>query len=197
MARIPYPEDAELPERMRDLLGALPKLNLVRFMAHSPPVFDAVIRLSTAVLNLTTVDPTLRQVAFIRLCAVLQSPYEQQQHVTIARAIGMDERLIAAAAIGSDSSALTDLQRRAARLAEELASSTKPSAATFDPLLQALGPRAMVELVMGIGFYVMQSRVIETFEVDIEDPPTPLGPGAVSLEDMQRLRRLLPTEQLR
>jgi hypothetical protein len=53
---------------------------------------------------------------------------------------------------------------------------------TFAPLAKILSAQEMQELTMTIGFYMMVSRFLETFGVDLEDAPTGLTkiPGARS-----------------
>jgi len=53
--------------------------------------------------------------------------------------------------------------------------------ATFKPLLEALGPKVLQELTVTIGFYMLVSRFLETFDVDIE-AAAPTGAVRVSGE---------------
>ena len=45
----------------------------------------------------------------------------------------------------------------------------RASDATFDPLHEALSLQELEELTVTIGFYMLVSRYLETFGVDIED----------------------------
>lgn len=175
MTKIPYPDPASLDERTRTLIEALPPLNLIKVMAHAAGSVESVVRLSDSVLNRAEIDPVLRQVALIRLCVVMGSDYERLQIESVSRGYGMDDDLIAAARIGSTHEALSEDHRMAAKLAEELAVDVRPSPAVYDYFSTHLPVRQFVELVQSIGFYLMQARLIETFEVSIEDPPIDLS----------------------
>lgn len=175
MTNIPYPASDDLDDKTADLIAALPQLNLIKIMAHAPPNLESVVRLSDSVLNRGVLDPVLRQVAVIRLAAVVGSDYERTLLESVAVGVGMSDELIAAAREGSGGQGLTEAQSMAARLAEELALQPRPSQETFAYFKQRLTHRELVELVQVIGFYLMQTRLIETFAIDLEDPPVDLS----------------------
>ena len=175
MTNIPYPKDKELDAETRALVAAIPPLNLIKVMSYSPGNVNAIVRLSDSVLNRGVLDPVVRQIALIRLTVVVGSSYERTLLESVSLGEGMSDQLIAAAREGSMNETLTELQRMAARLAEELAGSPRPSKATFEYLKSKLPTRHLVELVQAIGFYLMQTRTIETFEISLEDPPVDLS----------------------
>lgn len=150
-------------------------LNLIKVMAHAQGNVESVLRLSDAVLNRGVLNPVLRQVALIRLCVVMGSDYERTLLESVSVGEGMSQSLIEAAREGSASAKLDEMQRTAARLAEELNQSVRPSAETYDYLAARLSVRELIELVQAIGFYLMQARVIETFGVELEQPPVDLA----------------------
>lgn len=167
MAKVPYPDQISDP-RVREILSRVPPLNLLRLEAHAEGVVEAIIRVSDGVLNRTSVDPALKLVAFMSLCGAIGSRYEYEQLAKVAHAWELPQDIIAAAWSGSKSAQLTVAQRIVARLAEELAVHPRCTRETFDAVLGLLGHKGFVELVVGIGFYLMQSRVIETFEIEAE-----------------------------
>lgn len=175
MTRIPFPNLDDLEPRVRDLVGRIAQLNLVKIMAHAQGGVESVVRLSDSVLNRADLDPVLRQVALLRLCVVLDSPYERAQIESVSKGEGMSDTLIEAACFGSESMALSEPHRMACRIAEELAVSCKPSEEVYRFFADYLSVREFVELVQAIGFYCMQARMIETFEIAMEDPPIDLS----------------------
>ena len=56
---------------------------------------------------------------------------------------------------------------------DDVLKNVKASDATFNPLLEKLGARQLQELTITIGFYMLVSRYLETFEVDLEDGEVP------------------------
>ena len=175
MANIPHPQDEDLPDDVWRVVNAVPPLNLIRIMAWAPGNLESVVRLSDSVLNRSDLDPVLRQVALIRLTVVVGSRYEQTMLESVSEGLGMDEPLMEAARRGSTAPGLSELQQMAAKLAEELAGAPRPSAETFAYLKAHLSTRHLVELVQAIGFYLMQTRTIETFAIEHEDPPVDLA----------------------
>ncbi|MCC2102710.1 MAG: hypothetical protein KDJ20_01055, partial [Hyphomicrobiales bacterium] len=51
----------------------------------------------------------------------------------------------------------------------------RASDATFAPLTRRFSHKEMQELTLTIGYYMMVSRFLETFDVDIEDAPVGLN----------------------
>jgi len=56
---------------------------------------------------------------------------------------------------------------------DEIVHNVKPTDDSMNRVMGILNNRSLVELVFAIGFYMMVARVLETFEVDLdEDLPT-------------------------
>ncbi len=51
---------------------------------------------------------------------------------------------------------------------DDVVANVRPADATFNPLNDRLGYKALQELTLTIGYYMMVSRFLETFDVDIE-----------------------------
>lgn len=183
MALLPYPliDDIEDPA-LRALMREAPALNLLLMESHAQGVVEAVMYLSYSVLNRSVAPRNLRAIAFLRLCGVVGSTYEYAQLAKVARNFGLSEEKIEAARDGRRS-VLTPEEILVVQLAEELASGPKASRETLRALESILSAREICELIIGIGFYLMQSRVIETLELELEDPPValplPSGEGPV------------------
>lgn len=161
--------------RVVRMIEVSPKINIIQVMAHAPGNTESVLRLSDSVLNRGTLDPVLRQVALIRMCTVVGSEYERILLESVSRGVGLSENMILAAREGSNNSELSEPHRMAAKLGEELAAGPRPSPETFAYFREFLPVRELVELVQAIGFYLMQTRLIETFEISPEEPPVDLS----------------------
>ncbi len=175
MTNIPYPDTAELDARVAHMIEVSPKINIIQVMAHAPGNAESVLRLSDSVLNRGSLDPVTRQVALIRMCTVVGSTYERILLESVSRGVGLSEEMILAAREGSSSKALSEHHRMAAKMGEELAVAPRPSPETFAYFRKVLPVCELVELVQAIGFYLMQTRLIETFEISPEDPPVDLS----------------------
>lgn len=187
MARIPYPQTYS-SERVQWMMQRIPPLNLLKLESWAEGIVESIARVSDGVLNRSQVDPVLRQVVLLRLCTAAGSPYEFEQLAKVSKRYGMSDELIAAAAQGSGSAALNEDQRMGARLAEELAAAPRPSEKVFAYFQQRLPPRQFVELVIGIGFYLMQSRVIETFGIQLEEQSVDLSGKTLDPQELEAWR---------
>ena len=171
MARIPYfdPNDAEGP-RAKKAYERLPPLNIFRMLGHSGEMIDGFTKLGGQILNFAKLDPVLREIAIIRVGVLSKATYEVHQHERIGRGLGMSEALIRAIHEGPESAALDDLQRKVMRFTDDVVKNVRASDATFRPLADALSYKELQELTITIGYYMMVSRFLETFDVDIEQP---------------------------
>lgn len=175
MARIPYYDPAQATGRAANAYSKLPHLNIFRMLGHSGDLLEGFSRFGGHLLNFTTLDPILREIAIVRVGVLSKASYEVHQHEAISRRLGMSDALIAAIHEGPGAAALTDLQRQVMAFTDDVVANVRASDATFDPLLETLGEKALQELTITIGFYMLVSRFLETFDVDIEET----SPGAV------------------
>ena len=60
------------------------------------------------------------------------------------------------------------MQRAAPAFTDEIVKLRRPTDATFDAIASILTPAALVELQLSVGFYIMTSKFLETFAVDMQ-----------------------------
>ena len=177
MARIPYFDPDQAEGRAKEVYKKLPPLNIFRMLGHSGEMLDGFIKLGNQILMFSELDPVLREIDILRTGVLRGSTYEVYQHEAISRRIGMSDDLIKAIHEGPDAAAFDDMQRMVMRFTDDVVKNTRASDATFDPLLEKLGPKQMQELTITIGYYTMVSNFLETFDVDIEDKPVETSVG--------------------
>ena len=51
---------------------------------------------------------------------------------------------------------------------DEIVTMHKPSDATFNAIAAKLSPAALIELQLSVGFYIMTSKFLETFAIDLQ-----------------------------
>ncbi len=181
MARIPYPDSAALTPGAAETLAKLPPLNVFRMMGHAGDMVTGFARFGNYLLGRTKLDPVLREIAIVRVGILSGADYEVQQHKEICRRLGMAESLIAAIGEGSQATAFDPLQRLVMAFTDDVVLNVRASDATYAPLAASLTVHEMQELVVNIGFYMMVSRFLETFDVDLESAP---ADNALSLPGM-------------
>jgi 4-carboxymuconolactone decarboxylase len=174
MARVPYPDPAGLSAETRGILGQMQPLNIFRMMAGGEGLLRAFSRMGNYLLFRTKLDATLREIAIIRVGVLSRATYELHQHEQIGRALGMSDVLVAAIHAGPDDPALSTLQAQVLRYVDDVAANVRAGDATFGPLRAALSVQELQELTMVIGYYMMVSRYLETFDIEIEGRAGPL-----------------------
>lgn len=175
MARIPYPDPDSLQPATQEFVAKLgDPLNIFRMLAGGEGLLRAFSRFGNHLLFKTELDPVLREIAILRVGVLSDATYEMHQHDRIARDIGMSEELIVAIRAGADDPVFDELQAAVMRYTDDVVVNVRASDATFDPLRDALSVQELQELTVTIGFYMLVSRFLETFGVDIEDAHTGL-----------------------
>ena len=170
MARIPYPDPATLLPETQETLAKIgdPPMNIFRMLAGGEGLLRAFSRFGNHLLFKSKLDPVLREIAIVRVGVLSDATYEVFQHERISRGIGMSEELLAGIRNGSDDPVFDGLQAAVMRYTDDLVQNVRASDATFDPLREALSLQELEELTVTIGFYMLVSRYLETFGVDIE-----------------------------
>ena len=168
MARIPYPDPATLSAETREMLEKLPPFNIFRMMAGGEGLLRAFTRMGNYLLAKSKLDPVLREIAIIRTGVLSRAEYEVHQHEHIGRQIGMSEELMAAVHQGPDAPAFDRLQQLVMLYTDDIVSNVRAGDATFEPLRERLSLQELQELTVTVGYYMMVSRFLETFDVDIE-----------------------------
>ena len=178
MARIAYPDPATQPPEVVDRLKRIGALNVTRMMSHAENAMIACSKLGTALLFKGTLNPILREIVILRIGQLCSSDYEWHQHVSVARAVGMDAATLDAMA-RQDFNSLTAVQQLAVRFAEEIKRDGAASAATFKTAREHFSPQQLVELCLVAGYYIMTAGYLRSFDIEIEDTP-PLGDSMVA-----------------
>jgi 4-carboxymuconolactone decarboxylase len=181
MARIPYPNLDDLPEKLRTRVAALPPLNILRMFLHAPTNAAPLMSLGESILLHQELDPRLRELAILRVAHLTGANYEWTQHVPIAKQTGVTDAQVAAIPQGADAAVFDDLDKRVLRFTDEVTVNVKALESTFRALAERLSPRQLMELTLAVGFYGLVARVMETFEVELE--PTA---GTYSVEQLRR-----------
>ena len=174
MARIPYFDPETATGRAAEAYEKLPALNIFRMMGHGGDLIETFSRMGAYLLNFTSLDPILREIAIVRVGVLSNAGYEVYQHERISRRIGMSDELIAGIHEGPMAAVFDDAQREVMAFTDDVVANVRASDATFEPVRRRLGDKALQELTMTVGYYMMVSRYLETFDVDIEVGEAPV-----------------------
>lgn len=168
MARIEYSDPAKASDRTRDILSKNRNANIFRMMAHSPSYFEQYCRLGNAIRFKGELDPVVRELAITRTGILCEAPYEVVAHKRIGKGVGVTDEQNAALDDWKSAACFNDVQRAALAFTDEVVTMRKPTDATFNAIAAKLTPAALIELQLSIGFYVMTSKFLETFGVDMQ-----------------------------
>jgi alkylhydroperoxidase family enzyme len=173
MARIAYPDLADLSDETRDRLQRLGSLNVTRMMSHNEGAMVAYSRFGSQLLLRGALDPVLRELVILKIGRLCRSDYEWHQHCSVARAVGTGPDKLGALESG-DLMALSEKEQLALRFAADIHRDGSASAATFASAQAHFSPSELVELALVAGFYIMTAGFLKSFDIEIEDTP-PLG----------------------
>ncbi|MCL1486179.1 MAG: carboxymuconolactone decarboxylase family protein [Marinobacter sp.] len=170
MARIPYSDTDQANTELKQAMGPRPPLNVVRMIAHAEPSTIGFLSLGGALLGRNNdLKSQLRELVIIRVGILCGSEYEVFQHKRLAKKVGISDDKVAALDNGPLAAAFDDLERKVLCYTDAVVRDVKADAATFEAVADLLSHRAMVELTLTIGFYMMVSRILENFEVELEN----------------------------
>jgi alkylhydroperoxidase family enzyme len=168
MARIDYNDPAKANDRTRELLGKNRNANIFRMMAHSPSHLEQYCRLGGAIRHKGELDPIVRELAITRTGILCEAPYEIVAHKRIGKNVGVTNEQNAALEDWKSATCFNDVQRAALAFTDEIVTLRRPTDATFNAIASRLTLSALVELQLAVGFYIMTSKFLETFGIDMQ-----------------------------
>jgi len=168
MARIDYSDPAAYNDRTRDLLGKNRNANIFRMMAHSPSYLEQYCRLGGAIRHKGELDPIVRELAITRTGILCEAPYEIVAHKRIGKNVGVTDEQNTVLDNWQSATCFNEVQRAALAFTDEIVRLKRPTDATFNAIRAKLTPGALIELQLSVGFYIMTSKFLETFEVDMQ-----------------------------
>ena len=160
------PADAELSDATRAALATVPPLNVFRMVARAPTSLPPFIQLARSILTGSELSPRIRELAVLRVTHLAGSSYAYQQHVQLAKLVGVTQTEIDAASgnlTGLDPSA-----RLACQVAEEITVSVRLSDETLGRAVEMFGQRQATELVLACSYFNMVARFLESTRVPLD-----------------------------
>jgi len=168
MARIDYSDPAKHNDRTRELLGKNRNANIFRMMAHSPSYLEQYCRLGGAIRHKGELDPVVRELAITRTGILCEAPYEIVAHKRIGKGVGVTDEQNEALENWQSAKCFNEVQRAALAFTDEIVKKPRPTDAAFNSIASKLTPGALVELQLSVGFYIMTSKFLETFAIDLQ-----------------------------
>ena len=167
MARINYATTNHLTEKGKAIMDRLGHKNIFKMLSHSESHLHNYCRLGNAIRHHGVLDPCLRELAITRVGILLGAEYEVVAHKRLGRGVGIPENQIVALEEGASSDAFNEVEKALLAYTDDLVAN--PGAgATFETIASHLNAEEMVELTLAITFYIMTSKFLITFGIDLE-----------------------------
>ena len=165
---IPLPSD----EKIRAVVGSTydpgQALNVLKMMAGTEDMFDALIGLVKAVFGAAGVDPKLRQMIILRAAKVLNSPYEWQANVPMSLNNGLSQLEVEAAGSDGPVTGVKEDYVLICKATDELSNSGTLTDSTLQDLLKRHGEVITRKLVLMIGWFNLLSIFLNGCRVPME-----------------------------
>ena len=169
---IVQPEVSDLVERIRaGRRGSL--LNIYKLLLHSPALAATWFEHFNAVRWRTNLSGRLREIVIIRVAHLHGIDYVLRQHVPkLALAEGLSVEECDALRDWAPAPFFDARERAVLAYADEMVQAGTVSDPVFAAARAYFDERAVVELTVLVGSYIMHNRVFATLKVDLE-PPSP------------------------
>ncbi|WP_164478559.1 carboxymuconolactone decarboxylase family protein [Mycolicibacterium stellerae] len=160
-----YVDQADLPEVHRGLLRY--PSNLAGVLVHSPGLTHALSALGAHLIKHSRLDGRIREIACLTVGWEARAPYEWAHHLKTGRAVGVTEADIAA--IKGNGTARDERTAAVIDAAREASTGPGVAAATVDRLAGIFEPDELVDLVFTVCHYCGVTRLLTSFDIDLED----------------------------
>jgi alkylhydroperoxidase family enzyme len=170
MARIAYNDMTGLAPELAEELAKRPQANIYRMLANGGSAALGYLKMGGALRFDGALDPMARELVILRTGALCEAAYELDHHEAIARDIGMaEEKIRAAVADGPEAPVFDPLEATLLRFTDEVVRDGKASEAAFSALAEHYSPEELIETTLLIGFYMLTSRFLQTFDMDLDE----------------------------
>ena len=165
---LPLPADDDLTPEAREILAALPPLNVFRAVATLPASLRPFLELGGSLLGGTNLTPPERELAILRVAHLTAAAYERQQHEQLGRAVGLTESEIDATTAANPGDALSADGALICRATDEITRDVRLSDEALACVRERWGDAGAAELILTVGYYNMVSRFLESARVPLE-----------------------------
>ena len=167
MAHIDYATTNHLTDKGKTIMERVGHKNIFKMLSHSESHLHNYCRLGNAIRHHAVLDPCLRELAITRVGILRGAEYEVVAHKRLGRGVGIPENQIVALEEGASSDAFNEVEKALLAYTDDLVAN--PGAgATFETIASHLNAEEMVELTLAITFYIMTSKFLITFGIDLE-----------------------------
>lgn len=134
-------------------------------MLRSPAISKALLGVTSAEREHTSLSETVRQVVILTVGAVWQAAYELYAHKAVGEKAGLDEHTIQQLASGQRPATLSTEEAVAYDFTHRLATTHQIDEALYTQALLTFGEQGVVDIIYLAGQYMTISGLLNTFAV--------------------------------
>lgn len=168
-----------MSQEVRDAFDAMPfDLAVMRMFAHAEGAFTSWLRFGRAVMAKNSLERAICEVVVCVATAADSPTYEHAWHRVALLAAGCTEEQVVAIEQGElRSPCLSPREQAAAVFASEVHANVRASDEALADVRQHFSDRQIVEMILCVGQYMLNSRVAENTGVSLEDDRRFAKPG--------------------
>ena len=165
---IPLPSEQIVRKMFGKSYDSGATLNVLKMFAGTEDMFEPTIGIVKAMFQTKGVDPKTREMIILRAAKVLDTPYEAQANVQMAKNAGLSAAEIDAAASDGSVSGIDPEYVLVCRATDELSKSGTLRDETLRELLDKYGETVSRKIVLMIGWFNMLSLFLNGCRVPLE-----------------------------
>ncbi len=168
-----------LRQMFDEVLSRWPRVpNLYLTLGHQPDMLKGWIDFAWALRLKAKTPRRVRELIILKSAQVSQTAYEWAQHVPMAIEAGVTQAEVDALFAGETPASLSDAEKSALRLADEVTTGPAASEDCMEGLKRFYSPSEVVELTLTACFYVCVGRTIKSLDIQLEEDFTPVDFGS-------------------
>jgi alkylhydroperoxidase family enzyme len=165
---VPLPSDEELRDLIGSNFAADKMLNVLKMMAGAGDMYGPTVGFINAIFQTSGVDPRIREMIMLRAAVVLNSPYEWQANVILARNVGLNQKEIEASASDGPVTGINPDYVLICKATDELSMTASLSDETLSALLVEYGDVVTRKLILIVGWFNLLSRFLNGCRVQLD-----------------------------
>ncbi len=174
MPRIPMvpeqPEDPQLAEMFSEVKQRWPHVpNLYRVLGNAPKMLRAWLDMAWPLRLDASTSRRTRELMILHGARISKTAFEWAHHVPLALEAGVKQEEIDQLSNGQIPDTVSEAERVALQLAEEVTIGPEASAECIEALKPHYSETEIVELVLTASFYVCVGRTLKSLDVPLED----------------------------
>lgn len=170
MKRLGLPIQAATGIQLEDVNGLL--LGPLNAYLYSPVIGEAIFNIGNT-FSSSSLSARVKEIVILSVGGKWGSPYELYAHELVARMVGVPEAAVVSLASGQPPVGLTGSELVAAQFVQELISTYRVSAATYQAAEAAFGQTGVVDMVNLASTYLGVSATLNAFNVRGPNPAAP------------------------